>query len=67
MPVGDDAGTSKYMMVSTIAITRIPLEGDPKGPPDMVEDESLLKLEAEEDDPVERATGQNAQPAIWST
>ena len=56
MPVGDDVGTgekSKYMMVSTIAIPRIPLEGDPQGPPDMVEDESLPKLEAEEDEPVE--------------
>ena len=32
MPVGDDVGTgekSKYMMVSTIAIPRIPMEGDP--------------------------------------
>ena len=59
MPVGDDVGTSeksKYMMVSTIAIPRIPLEGDPKGPADAEEDDTLPKLEAEEDEPVEKAT-----------
>lgn len=59
MPVGDDVGTgekSKYMMVSTIAIPRIPMEGDPKGPADVEEDDTLPKLEAEEDEPVEKAT-----------
>ena len=59
MPVGDDVGTgekSKYMMVSTIAIPRIPLEDDPKGPADVEEDDTLPKLEAEEDEPVEKAT-----------
>ena len=72
MPVGDDVGTgekSKYMMVSTIAIPRIPLEGDPQGPPDMVEDESLPKLEAEEDEPVERATDEEVKHSTsdgWS-
>ena len=59
LPVGDDVGTgekSKYMMVSTIAIPRIPMEDDPKGPADVEEDDTLPKLEAEEDEPVEKAT-----------
>ena len=44
------------MVVSTIAIPRIPLEGDPKGPLDIEDDDSLPKFEAAEEDPVETAT-----------